>query len=172
MTHVNTAHRGARIAAALVAVIFGVTACGQDDASSSVANASTVMPAARRRSANGDAARSALPPQRRAAEETPCTQDLIGDRPPRGRHATEQVPGHRRQLRRRGRRHHQGDQRCRRAVRSARWSDLRTHDQHHRRPVVDRVVRHQAAARERRIGDRRSRLRSACAARRRRAPRT
>jgi hypothetical protein len=31
MTHVNTAHRGVRIAAALVAVILGVTACGSDD---------------------------------------------------------------------------------------------------------------------------------------------
>ena len=35
MTHVNTAHRGVRIAAALVAVIFGATACGSDDNSSS-----------------------------------------------------------------------------------------------------------------------------------------
>ena len=36
MTHVNTAHRGARIAAALVAVILGATACSNDhdDASS------------------------------------------------------------------------------------------------------------------------------------------
>ena len=35
MTHVNTAHRGARIAAALAAVIIGVTACGSDSKSSS-----------------------------------------------------------------------------------------------------------------------------------------
>ena len=37
MTHVNTAHRGARIAAALAAVIIGVTACGSDSKSSSTA---------------------------------------------------------------------------------------------------------------------------------------
>ncbi len=37
MTHVNTANRGARIAAVLVAVIFGATACGSDDDSSSSA---------------------------------------------------------------------------------------------------------------------------------------
>ena len=35
MTHVNTAHRGVRIAAALVAVILGATACGSDDDQSS-----------------------------------------------------------------------------------------------------------------------------------------
>jgi hypothetical protein len=35
MTHVNTAHRGARIAAALAAVIIGVTACASDSKSSS-----------------------------------------------------------------------------------------------------------------------------------------
>ena len=35
MAHVNTAHRGARIAAALVAVILGATACGNDTKSSS-----------------------------------------------------------------------------------------------------------------------------------------
>ena len=35
MTHVNTAHRGARIAAALAAVIIGATACGSDAKSSS-----------------------------------------------------------------------------------------------------------------------------------------
>ncbi|HEY0521555.1 MAG TPA: DUF4349 domain-containing protein, partial [Ilumatobacteraceae bacterium] len=35
MTHVNTAQRGARIAAGLVAVILGATACGSDSKSSS-----------------------------------------------------------------------------------------------------------------------------------------
>ena len=34
MAHVNTAHRGVRIAAALAAVIIGVTACGTDSKSS------------------------------------------------------------------------------------------------------------------------------------------
>ena len=45
MTHVNTAQRGARIAAVLVAVILGATACGSDNDSSSantVDNATTV----------------------------------------------------------------------------------------------------------------------------------
>ncbi len=37
MTHVNTAHRGVRIAAALAAVIAGATACGSDAKSSSIA---------------------------------------------------------------------------------------------------------------------------------------
>jgi hypothetical protein len=37
MTHVNTAHRGARIAAVLAAGIIGVTACGSDAKSSSTA---------------------------------------------------------------------------------------------------------------------------------------
>ena len=37
MTHVNTAHRGVRIAAALAAVIVGATACGSDAKSSSTA---------------------------------------------------------------------------------------------------------------------------------------
>jgi uncharacterized protein DUF4349 len=38
MAHVNTAHRGARIAAALAAVIFGATACGSDKSSSLSSN--------------------------------------------------------------------------------------------------------------------------------------
>ena len=36
MAHVNTAHRGVRIAAALAAVIFGATACGSDSKSASL----------------------------------------------------------------------------------------------------------------------------------------
>ncbi len=55
MTHVNTAHRGVRIAAALVAVILGATACGSDDDTSSSA-ANVPQPAATDApSVNGDA---------------------------------------------------------------------------------------------------------------------
>ncbi len=46
MTHLNTAHRGARIAAALVAVILGVTACGSDDDASSSRDVNVAQPAA------------------------------------------------------------------------------------------------------------------------------
>jgi hypothetical protein len=42
MTHVNTAHRGVRIAAALAAVIFGATACGSDSKSSSATVAAQI----------------------------------------------------------------------------------------------------------------------------------
>jgi hypothetical protein len=52
MTHVNTAHRGVRIAAALVAVILGATACGHDNDDASSATAS---PADKSPSVNGDA---------------------------------------------------------------------------------------------------------------------
>jgi hypothetical protein len=55
MAHVNTAHRGARIAAVLVAVIFGATACGTDSKSSS-ATVGNAQPAdTKTGSANGDA---------------------------------------------------------------------------------------------------------------------
>jgi hypothetical protein len=57
MAHVNTAHRGVRIAAALAAVIFGATACGSDSkASSATAVANIPKPAdGRTGSVNGDA---------------------------------------------------------------------------------------------------------------------
>jgi hypothetical protein len=46
MAHVNTAHRGARTAAALVAVILGATACsGADDKSSAPADVNIAQPA-------------------------------------------------------------------------------------------------------------------------------
>jgi Domain of unknown function (DUF4349) len=58
MANVNTAHRGARIAAALAAVIIGVTACGQDSKSSSLSTQAPVaeVPKPEGGSANGDAA--------------------------------------------------------------------------------------------------------------------
>jgi hypothetical protein len=66
MTHVNTAHRGARIAAALVAVILGVTACGSDKDSAS----SNTAP-----SANGDAGQVA------PAGTTPASDSASGETP-------------------------------------------------------------------------------------------
>jgi Domain of unknown function (DUF4349) len=57
MVHVNTAHRGARIAAALAAVILGVTACANDAKSSSTRALSSDAPAGTvAASVNGDAA--------------------------------------------------------------------------------------------------------------------
>ena len=56
MAHVNTAQRGARTAAALVAVIVGVTACGHDASTSSSRKLSGGAPSATAPvSANGDA---------------------------------------------------------------------------------------------------------------------
>ena len=74
MTHVNTAHRGARTAAALVAVIFGVTACGSDSKSSSSKELSGAAPAGTAApSANGDASQvAAAATVAPAAAETPA----------------------------------------------------------------------------------------------------
>ena len=57
MTHVNTANRGVRIAAALVAVILGATACGSDrDDSSSIPDVNIAEPSkTNSASNNGDA---------------------------------------------------------------------------------------------------------------------
>ena len=74
MTHVNTAHRGARTAAALVAVILGVTACANEDSKSSStrelsgpAPAGTAAPAA-----NGDASQGAAAATAAPSAETPA----------------------------------------------------------------------------------------------------
>ena len=74
MTHVNTAHRGARIAAALAAVILGVTACGGEDSKlsssrelSDAAPAGTAAP-----SANGDASQVAAAATVAPSAETPA----------------------------------------------------------------------------------------------------
>jgi hypothetical protein len=73
MTHVNTAHRGARIAAALVAVIFGATACGSDSKSSSTRELSGVAPAGTAASsANGDASQVAAAATVAPSAETPA----------------------------------------------------------------------------------------------------
>ncbi|MEP7204358.1 MAG: DUF4349 domain-containing protein, partial [Ilumatobacteraceae bacterium] len=57
MTHVNAAHRGARIAAVLVAVILGATACSQsDNKASSSAGVETASPDEKQATA-GDAGR-------------------------------------------------------------------------------------------------------------------
>ena len=56
MAHVNTAHRGVRIAAALAAVIFGATACGSDSKSASLpTQADTNVPAPEAVPIGGDA---------------------------------------------------------------------------------------------------------------------
>ena len=70
MTHVNTAHRGVRIAAALVAVILGATACGSDSKSSS--NTIDIAKPAETKtdSVNGDA--SQVPGDTGASGETPA----------------------------------------------------------------------------------------------------
>jgi hypothetical protein len=74
MTHVNTAHRGARIAAALAAVIFGVTACAGGDAKSSSSRAlSSDSPAATAApSANGDASQVGAAATVAPSAETPA----------------------------------------------------------------------------------------------------
>jgi Domain of unknown function (DUF4349) len=72
MTHVNTAHRGARIAAALVAVILGATACGSDRDSASSATIDVAEPSkADAPSVNGDASQVAP-----AATEAPAGDDV------------------------------------------------------------------------------------------------
>ena len=69
MTHVNTAHRGARIAAVLVAVILGASACGSDSESSSIGTVDIAKPAETKTdSANGDA--SQVPGDTGASGET------------------------------------------------------------------------------------------------------
>jgi hypothetical protein len=78
MTHVNTAHRGVRIAAALVAVILGVTACGSDDKDSSSATDVNIAEPGKidAPSVNGDAgqvpAGSAAPSDSGVSGETPA----------------------------------------------------------------------------------------------------
>ena len=78
MTHVNTAHRGVRIAAALVAVILGVTACGSDDKDSSPATDVNMAEPGKTDapSVNGDAgqvpAGSAAPSDSGVSGETPA----------------------------------------------------------------------------------------------------
>ena len=160
MTHVNTAHRGVRIAAALVAVILGATACGQRQRQFVVGDRAALQSRQIAPSVNGDASQVAPAAPHPAAEHRSAGDVPVGirrHRCARRRDSAEQEPGDRRQLRHRGRRHQQGDQRCRRAVRPSRRTDLRAHDQHHRRSVVDGVVRDQVAARAGRVGHRRSR---------------
>ena len=73
MTHVNTAHRGARIAAALAAVILGVTACGGEDSKSSSRELSDAAPAGTAApSANGDASQVPGGGTVAASAETPA----------------------------------------------------------------------------------------------------
>jgi len=84
MAHVNTAHRGARIAAALAAVIFGVTACAGEDAKSSSSRAlSSDSPAATAApSADGDASQvGAAATVAPSAEETPAQGSVGVDLP-------------------------------------------------------------------------------------------
>ncbi len=62
MANVNTAHRGARIAAALAAVIIGVTACGSDSKSSSATQSPAEVPKPDVGSPNGEAAQRSVAP--------------------------------------------------------------------------------------------------------------
>jgi Domain of unknown function (DUF4349) len=77
MTHVNTAHRGVRIAAALVAVILGVTACGSDDKDSSSATDVNIAEPGKTDapSFNGDAG------QVPAGSAAPSDSDVSGETP-------------------------------------------------------------------------------------------
>ena len=87
MAHANTAHRGARTAAALVAVILGVTACGQDAKSSSSRELSGFPPGKAVPSANGDAgqvaAAATVAPSAKAGTpaETPAQGSTVVDLP-------------------------------------------------------------------------------------------
>lgn len=88
MAHVNTAHRGAWTAAALVAVILGVTACGHDASTSSSRKDSGGTPAATAPvSANGDAgqvaAAATVAPAAKAnpSAETPAQGSNVVDLP-------------------------------------------------------------------------------------------
>ena len=75
MTHVNTAHRGVRIAAVLVAVILGATACGSDSKSSSNTVDISKPAATKTDSANGDA--SQVPGDTGASGETPTAEPAL-----------------------------------------------------------------------------------------------
>ena len=82
MANVNTAHRGARIAAALAAVIIGVTACGSDSKSSSTAAPLPAdVPKPQGGSVNGDDQRSVAPAADTGAAETPSSAPIGGDLP-------------------------------------------------------------------------------------------
>jgi uncharacterized protein DUF4349 len=77
MAHVNTAHRGVRIAAALAAAMIGVTACGEDSKSSASLDSKTA-------SVNGDAAQvesagTAAPSAETPASAVPQNQYLAID---------------------------------------------------------------------------------------------
>ena len=85
MTHVNTAHRGARNAAALVAVILGVTACGSDAKTSSSRELSGGAPSATAApSANGDASQVAA-----AATVAPAAAGIPSETPAKGSTAVD-----------------------------------------------------------------------------------
>lgn len=73
MAHVNTAHRGVRIAAALAAVIFGATSCGRDNSTSSSGTvaANVPAPAATAGAISGDAAQVPAPETAASATEAP-----------------------------------------------------------------------------------------------------
>lgn len=82
MTHVNTAHRGVRIAAALVAVILGVTACGSDDDSSSATDVNIAEPGKTdAASANGDASQVPAGSAAPAGTAAPSGSGVSGEAP-------------------------------------------------------------------------------------------
>ena len=75
MAHVNTAHRGVRIAAALAAVIIGVTACGHDSKSSSAVIENTqAKPLGTETGAIGGDAAQVPTPAATAADAQPAGQ--------------------------------------------------------------------------------------------------
>jgi Domain of unknown function (DUF4349) len=84
MAHVNTAHRGARIAAALVAVILGATACGNDTNSSSSNTVSGVDAGKiNAPSLNGDAGQ-VVPAEAPAATAAPAATTAAAETLPQG----------------------------------------------------------------------------------------
>ncbi|MGZ7036265.1 MAG: hypothetical protein ACXVIQ_13715, partial [Ilumatobacteraceae bacterium] len=78
----STAHRGVRIAAALAAVIIGVTACGSDSKSSSATQAPAAIPKPEGGSVNGEDQRSVAPAaDTNGTTETPSNAPIGVDVP-------------------------------------------------------------------------------------------
>ena len=163
MTHVNTAHRGARIAAALVAVILGATACGSDDNDSSSATDVNIAEPGKTDapSVNGDA-RSGGAGRHRSP--VPTSRHFGGDaRPGPWRSTCPMSSLHRTSTWR------STSATASRSTTSARGSTMslrcptgtaaRSTNARSTSPTIDRrgIVRDQAAAGERRGGDRGSR---------------
>jgi hypothetical protein len=83
MTHVNTAQRGVRIAAALVAIVLGVTACGSDDKDSSSATDVNIAEPGKTDapSVNGDAGQVPAATESPAGTAAPSDSGVSGETP-------------------------------------------------------------------------------------------